>query len=116
MTDFPATPRTSALIVQAQRIAERTGIPLVLTAGENAFMAVTGPGGIHGLDSEQRRADLRAALEKAAKEKSVQTMTGRRRIRANTTIKRHDKHVGRNDPCPCGSGKKFKACCRKIGW
>ena len=19
--------------------------------------------------------------------------------------------VGRNDPCPCGSGKKFKACC-----
>ena len=22
----------------------------------------------------------------------------------------HDK-VGRNDPCPCGSGKKFKRCC-----
>jgi uncharacterized protein len=21
------------------------------------------------------------------------------------------KHVGRNDPCPCGSGKKFKKCC-----
>jgi preprotein translocase subunit SecA len=21
------------------------------------------------------------------------------------------KKVGRNDPCPCGSGKKFKACC-----
>ena len=20
--------------------------------------------------------------------------------------------VGRNDPCPCGSGKKFKRCCR----
>ncbi|MEJ5170350.1 MAG: SEC-C metal-binding domain-containing protein [Fimbriimonadales bacterium] len=19
--------------------------------------------------------------------------------------------VGRNDPCPCGSGRKFKACC-----
>ena len=19
--------------------------------------------------------------------------------------------VGRNDPCPCGSGKKFKSCC-----
>ncbi|MBW0000965.1 MAG: preprotein translocase subunit SecA [Verrucomicrobia bacterium] len=25
---------------------------------------------------------------------------------------RHDPHkVGRNDPCPCGSGKKFKNCC-----
>jgi hypothetical protein len=22
-----------------------------------------------------------------------------------------NKHVGRNDPCPCGSGKKFKKCC-----
>ena len=23
--------------------------------------------------------------------------------------------VGRNDPCPCGSGKKFKQCCAKLG-
>ena len=23
-----------------------------------------------------------------------------------------DCRVGRNDPCPCGSGKKFKKCCR----
>jgi uncharacterized protein YecA (UPF0149 family) len=23
------------------------------------------------------------------------------------------KTVGRNDPCPCGSGKKFKKCCGK---
>jgi preprotein translocase subunit SecA len=23
------------------------------------------------------------------------------------------KKVGRNDPCPCGSGKKFKKCCGK---
>lgn len=22
-----------------------------------------------------------------------------------------DKKIGRNDPCPCGSGKKYKACC-----
>ncbi len=24
-----------------------------------------------------------------------------------------DKEVGRNDPCPCGSGKKYKNCCGK---
>ncbi|MDN3504048.1 MAG: SEC-C metal-binding domain-containing protein [Rhabdochlamydiaceae bacterium] len=23
--------------------------------------------------------------------------------------------VGRNDPCPCGSGKKYKKCCGKVG-
>ena len=26
-------------------------------------------------------------------------------------IKREEAKVGRNDPCPCGSGKKFKKCC-----
>ena len=27
------------------------------------------------------------------------------------TIKREAAKVGRNDPCPCGSGKKYKNCC-----
>ncbi|MBN2179815.1 MAG: preprotein translocase subunit SecA [Deltaproteobacteria bacterium] len=27
------------------------------------------------------------------------------------TVKREGKKVGRNDPCPCGSGKKYKHCC-----
>ncbi len=27
------------------------------------------------------------------------------------TYQRHDARVGRNDPCPCGSGKKHKKCC-----
>ena len=31
--------------------------------------------------------------------------------KANTVIK--GKKVGRNDPCPCGSGKKYKFCCGK---
>ena len=26
-------------------------------------------------------------------------------------VVRNDAKVGRNDPCPCGSGKKFKKCC-----
>lgn len=29
------------------------------------------------------------------------------------TIKRSEPKVGRNDPCPCGSGKKYKKCCGK---
>ncbi|NJM42910.1 MAG: UPF0149 family protein [Brachymonas sp.] len=24
---------------------------------------------------------------------------------------RHEEKIGRNDPCPCGSGKKYKKCC-----
>lgn len=29
------------------------------------------------------------------------------------TIQRQSDKVGRNDPCPCGSGKKYKKCCGK---
>lgn len=27
------------------------------------------------------------------------------------TRKRYLKKIGRNEPCPCGSGRKFKNCC-----
>ncbi|RDE22799.1 preprotein translocase subunit SecA [Motiliproteus coralliicola] len=27
---------------------------------------------------------------------------------------REDRKVGRNEPCPCGSGKKYKQCCGKL--
>lgn len=30
-----------------------------------------------------------------------------------TPVKRQGSKVGRNDPCPCGSGKKYKRCCGK---
>jgi preprotein translocase subunit SecA len=32
------------------------------------------------------------------------------RVRPHT-VKREEPKVGRNDPCPCGSGKKYKKCC-----
>jgi uncharacterized protein len=28
-----------------------------------------------------------------------------------TTVHRDTPRVGRNEPCPCGSGKKYKKCC-----
>ena len=34
---------------------------------------------------------------------------GRRAV--SKPIVREEPKVGRNDPCPCGSGKKFKRCC-----
>ncbi len=27
------------------------------------------------------------------------------------TVRRQGRKVGRNEPCPCGSGKKYKKCC-----
>jgi preprotein translocase subunit SecA len=28
-------------------------------------------------------------------------------------IRNRDEKVGRNEPCPCGSGKKYKQCCMR---
>ena len=32
-------------------------------------------------------------------------------VKENQTIRNEGPKVGRNDPCPCGSGKKYKNCC-----
>ena len=38
----------------------------------------------------------------------------RKRMGGLETVEAPPK-VGRNDPCPCGSGLKYKKCCGKIG-
>jgi preprotein translocase subunit SecA len=35
------------------------------------------------------------------------------RMEKPATVTRENPKVGRNDPCPCGSGKKYKKCCGK---
>ncbi len=54
---------------------------------------------------------------------TVQTETERRKVgkitsegkesekEQKSTTRRSEPKVGRNDPCPCGSGKKYKKCC-----
>jgi uncharacterized protein YecA (UPF0149 family) len=34
---------------------------------------------------------------------------------ATSPIQSARQRVGRNDPCPCGSGKKYKKCCGQDG-
>jgi preprotein translocase subunit SecA len=38
-------------------------------------------------------------------------MSSSNNINRPESYKRDEKKVGRNDPCPCGSGKKYKKCC-----
>lgn len=60
--------------------------------------------------------DTVTTLCKAVIEKSVQAKPVAQEVATSggantTTTVRKDKKVGRNDPCPCGSGKKYKNCC-----
>lgn len=57
------------------------------------------------LERAGRAAEARAVEEEHA-------AWHRRRLEARGgTVRRSEPRVGRNDPCPCGSGKKFKKCC-----
>ena len=52
---------------------------------------------------------LQMAIKREQVAKPLQT-SGDGTDTANKTV-RKGKKVGRNDPCPCGSGKKYKKCC-----
>ena len=36
---------------------------------------------------------------------------GKKIVKKVTIVRREAPKIGRNDPCPCGSGKKYKNCC-----
>ena len=48
------------------------------------------------------------ARQRAEQERRQMTL-GAQSLKTET-IKRESDKVGRNDPCPCGSGKKYKKC------
>lgn len=50
---------------------------------------------------------LRVPLQKALPEEPPPTDIG------GFTIQKSTPKVGRNEPCPCGSGKKYKRCCQR---
>ena len=46
-----------------------------------------------------------------ARRQAVGSAMNQRSQGDNVTVRRTTPKVGRNDPCPCGSGKKYKNCC-----
>jgi hypothetical protein len=63
--------------------------------------------------------ELKHALEGTAEEFEEMVRTGASAHHAPVSKDKPFVHqaskVGRNDPCPCGSGKKFKQCCARLG-
>jgi len=43
--------------------------------------------------------------------KQISTNSSESAAAAKKPSRRAEAKVGRNDPCPCGSGKKYKQCC-----
>ena len=61
------------------------------------------------------RVQIARPEEMAAKEKTKQNQLvfSHGGEAAKQPVRRSEKKVGRNQPCPCGSGKKYKKCCGK---
>ena len=76
------------------------------------------PGG-RGVDDEQWRFFEEQALElrkinlKVYHKPILETVPDKpcNQTLASVPIRRSVAHIGRNEPCPCGSGKKYKHCC-----
>jgi len=62
---------------------------------------------IHGLFNVS--IENKQQMQQAVKKEEL--MTNMEESSVKKPVKRADAKVGRNDPCPCGSGKKYKQCC-----
>ena len=76
-----------------------------------------------GLEGEPDEAEMRELHEEWLQtprpalegEKPADVLEGGRLFPGKVeTFRRETPKIGRNDPCPCGSGKKFKRCCGKA--
>jgi len=67
------------------------------------------------LQSREDAAKEQEALEKMKEEMEESATAGASTNIAQNEVRTSDKKIARNDPCPCGSGKKYKQCCGKSG-
>ncbi len=64
--------------------------------------------------NEQWMATPRAAFEGKTPAEVSQDNPSLYSFKKVETYRRPEPRIGRNDPCPCGSGKKYKKCCGRI--
>lgn len=63
----------------------------------------------NGFEIEMTLSTMDGEFESAAR-----AVTSEQRIAGETrTVRHRGVKVGRNEPCPCGSGRKFKQCCMR---
>ncbi|MEG0356011.1 MAG: SEC-C metal-binding domain-containing protein, partial [Lachnospiraceae bacterium] len=76
--------------------------------GYEMFGAMT-----NGITEDTVRTLLHIQIEQKVEREQVAKVTGTNKDEsvAHTPKKREEKKVYPNDPCPCGSGKKYKQCC-----
>ena len=62
------------------------------------------------LENRRRERDAKSRLNFEKSDGSAIVESEKDEFQPRTPFVRRDRKVGRNEPCPCGSGKKYKAC------
>ncbi len=75
--------------------------------------SVSDPNQLQSLN-EQWMATPRAAFEGKTPAEVSQENPSLTSFKKVETYRRTEPRIGRNDPCPCGSGKKYKKCCGRV--
>ncbi|RTR36542.1 preprotein translocase subunit SecA [Shewanella canadensis] len=68
-------------------------------------------------EMEERRRQEDAKIQRDYQHASAEAIVGAEEaeaLSAHTPVVREGEKVGRNDPCPCGSGRKYKQCHGKL--
>ncbi len=81
----------------ARQLNEGEGFDFILYGGEDEDFSTWADGYLAGVDLIDPPWEEEAEAEDLDK-------------RVPPTVKREGPKVGRNDPCPCGSGRKYKSC------
>jgi|GEM_PF-4335477 len=79
------------------------------TAAEKNLLAELMKNAKAGITEEKMAAVMNSNYEKA----KAQEAFPKAFVNGKSTYVRNGEKIGRNDPCPCGSGKKYKNCCGK---
>ncbi len=91
-----------------QAFAQRDPLVEYKLSGYDMFSAMTS-----SIQEETIRILLHVRVEEKAEREQVAKVTGTNKDTslAKTPKKRDSEKIYPNDPCPCGSGKKYKQCC-----
>ena len=87
---------------------ERAGVPRnVYENATESFQRANSTGVGASPAAQEVRAEQAAMAQEASPVQTEEESTADRKV---ATIVNDSPKVGRNDPCPCGSGKKYKQC------
>lgn len=89
-----------------QAFGQRDPLVAYKTEGYNMFQQL-----LTNIDYDVAHAIFRAQLVSAFYQPAVQPGMTNHPSEARQPIRRESQKIGRNAPCPCGSGKKYKQCC-----